>query len=105
MFVIDPYVPANQWILFCLGGEPPPSPHDSGSDNDHQSVPVISSPIRLTPEPKDVVGRGQRSQQPGKGTQGPRKESHKLPVKERLYLSKRDIGTWCKPVGQLYIFG
>lgn len=73
-----------------------PPDDESDSDSEHLSAaPPISSPIRITPEPSDDHMTHLRH------SAGEVKEDGedtpivpRLSVKERLYLSKKDIGTW-----------
>ena len=69
------------------------SPHVEDSDNDN--VPIISSPIRLTPEPDEVSQRKVvRTRRDVRGRRSHNDNEVRLSVKERLYISKKDIGMW-----------
>ena len=73
---------------------PLPTHHNdkAEADENKDATVVISSPIRLTPDRNDLRrGRPTRRKETkrGGGSAG-----RKLPVKERLYISKTDIGTY-----------
>lgn len=79
-----------------------PPPPDSDSE-DASAPGLISSPIRLTPERNPNGSSGRKSltsrsrklikDRASKGDGENDGDDTRLPVKERLYLSKRDIGT------------
>ncbi len=60
------------------------------ADEDNQP---ISSPIRLTPERREGSGRNRHRLLKSSGTDNPNEEKKpRLPVRDRLYLSKTAIG-------------
>lgn len=95
------------YYFYDVGKHSPPIKEDS----DNEDIPVISSPIRLTPEPeepprrkvtrasrRDLISRGNRPGHNGNN-------EVRLSVKERLYLSKEDIGTWTHPLNGQQLLG
>ena len=81
----------------------PHSPQESVTDGEEEQKPApISSPIRLTPErldsrrghrPMQQMGKDSRRSRGGDDTTGSERWKSKLSVRDRLYLSKSDIGT------------
>ena len=63
------------------------------ADEDMKDNQPISSPIRLTPERRESSGRIRHHVLKSSGTDNPKEEKNpRLPVRDRLYLSKTAIG-------------
>ena len=91
-------------VILVIGEVIPKSSEDeeskiaSADELELQPNQRISSPIRLTPERREGSGRGRRRPAADSGTRGGENRGRdddkkpRLPVRDRLYLNKTEIG-------------